>query len=170
MVIWFIGMSASGKTTISTKFISMLKMHTNKQIYHLDGDNIRFLFNNTDYSIQGRELNAKILSELSKFLQSDKVVIVASVLSIFPLWQKWNRENIHNYYEIYVKVDFNKLVEREIKGIYKEALNGLRKDVVGVDIPFPEPKADYILDNNGNIENDVDKQLNSILNIIKNKI
>ena len=82
--------------------------------------------------------------------------------------KEWNRENFKNYFEIYVKVDFDKLIEREIKGIYKEALNGTRKDVVGVDIPFPEPKSDYILDNNGNIENDVDVQLNYILSIVKN--
>ena len=55
MVIWFIGLSGSGKSTISTKFIKALKKNTKKHVIHLDGDNIRFLFNNSDYSISGKK-------------------------------------------------------------------------------------------------------------------
>ncbi len=148
MVIWFIGLSGSGKSTISTKFIKVLKKNTKKHVIHLDGDNIRFLFNNSDYSISGREKNAKILSNLSNFLNDDNVIVVASVLSIFPDWQKWNRDNIKDYFEIYIKVSFEKLLKREVKSLYKNALNGKIKNVVGVDIEFPEPNSHLIIDNN----------------------
>ena len=150
MVIWFIGLSGSGKTTISTKFIKHLKKKSDKHIIHLDGDNIRFLFQNNDYSILGREKNAKLLSNLSKFLNDDNVIVVASVLSIFPEWQKWNRDNIKGYFEIYIKVSFENLLKREVKSLYKDALNGKIKNVVGVDIEFPEPNSHLIIDNNDN--------------------
>lgn len=148
MVIWFIGLSGSGKTTISSRFIEVIKEKTNKHIIHLDGDEIRFLFENKDYSVNGREKNAKVISNLSNFLNDNDVIVIASVLSIFPNWQLWNRQNITNYFEIYVKVDFERLLEREVKSLYKDALSGQIKNVVGVDIKFPEPNPDYILDNN----------------------
>lgn len=148
MVVWFIGLSGSGKTTISNKFIKEIKKKTKKHIIHLDGDEIRFLFENRDYSVKGREKNAKVISNLSNFLNDDNVIVVASVLSIFPSWQLWNKKNIKNYFEIYVKVDFEKLLKREIKSLYKDALSGKINNVVGVDIKFPEPNPDYIFDNN----------------------
>ena len=91
MVVWFIGLSGSGKTTISNKFIKEIKKKTKKHIIHLDGDEIRFLFENRDYSVKGREKNAKVISNLSNFLNDDNVIVVASVLSIFPSWQLWNK-------------------------------------------------------------------------------
>ena len=103
------------------------------------------MFNNSDYS--PKEKNAKILSNLSNFL-NDNVIVVASVLSIFPDWQKWNRDNIKDYFEIYIKVSFEKLLKREVKSLYKNALNGKIKNVVGVDIEFPEPNSHLIIDNN----------------------
>ena len=150
MVVWFIGLSGSGKTTISNKFIEEIKKKTKKHIIHLDGDEIRFLFENRDYSVKGREKNAKVISNLSNFLNDNNVIVVASVLSIFPSWQLWNKKNIKNYFEIYVKVDFEKLLKREIKSLYKDALSGKINNVVGVDIKFPEPNPDYIFDNNEN--------------------
>ena len=150
MVVWFIGLSGSGKTTISNKFIEEVKNKTKKHIIHLDGDEIRFLFENRDYSVKGREKNAKVISNLSNFLNDNNVIIVASVLSIFPSWQLWNKQNIKNYFEVYVKVNFEKLLKREIKSLYKDALSGKINNVVGVDIKFPEPSPDYIFDNNKN--------------------
>ena len=148
MVIWFIGLSGSGKTSISKEFIKRIEQKSSKQIYHLDGDEIRFLFDNKDYTIDGRRKNAKVLSNLCKFLNSKKVIIVASVLSIFPDWQDWNKKNIDDYFEVFVKVEFQKLLEREVKALYRDALDGKIRNVVGVDIEFPTPDSDYVLDNN----------------------
>ena len=167
MVIWFIGMSGSGKTTLSNLFIEKINKLTKKHIIHLDGDNIRFLFDNKDYSISGRKKNAKVISNLSKFLNSEKSIVVASVLSIFPEWQKWNRENINNYFEIYVKVDFDILLQREIKSLYKDAIDGKINNVVGVDIDFPEPNSNYVIDNNS--DKDFDSKIDNLIKVITEK-
>lgn len=150
MVIWFIGLSGSGKTTISNKFINHLKSISRKHIINLDGDEIRFLLENKNYSVSGREKNAKVLSNLSNFLNDDNVIVVASVLSIFPNWQKWNRDNIKDYFEIYIKVSFDNLLKREVKSLYRDALDGKIKNVVGIDIKFPEPNSHLTIDNNDN--------------------
>ena len=104
---------------------------------------------------------------MSKFLNSEKSVVVASVLSIFPEWQKWNRENINNYFEIYVKVDFDILLQREIKSLYKDAIEGKINNVVGVDIDFPEPNSNYVIDNNS--DKDFDSKIDNLIKVITEK-
>ncbi len=148
MVIWIIGLSGAGKTTLANLVINKIRKK-NKKVVQLDGDILREVFDNdTDHTIEGRAKNAKILSHLSKLLADQDVYVVASVLSIFPDWQKWNRKHIKNYFQVYIDVPMDILIQREIKGLYAGALDGSIKNVVGVDIEFPEPvDNDLILDN-----------------------
>ena len=118
----------------------------------LDGDVIRTLFgNDVDHTIDGRRRNAERLSRLSKFLADQGIHVVAAVLSIFPEWRSWNRENIQNYSEVYMKATMQTLLKRDIKNLYAPALKGEILNVVGVDLPFPEPENPELI-----INNDVD--------------
>ena len=124
-----------------------------RKVVLLDGDLIRSLFkNDVDHTIEGRRRNAERLSVISKFLADQDVHVVAAVLSIFPEWQAWNRGNILNYSEIYLKVSMQTLLERDIKDLYARAMKGEIENVVGVDIPFPEPENPDLV-----IENDLDR-------------
>jgi len=147
-VIWFIGMSAAGKSAISKLVYEKIKVDFSNVVL-LDGDLLRKVFgNDSDHTVKGREKNARRLSNLSKFLSDQGIHVVASVLSIFPGWQKWNRENIPGYCQVYVDVPFDVLRRRETKGLYEGALAGEIENVVGVDIDFPEPIGnDLVLDN-----------------------
>lgn len=149
MVIWIIGLSASGKTTLAQQVTARLRA-LGRTVVMLDGDIIRELFgNDVGHTIEGRRRNAERLSRLSRYLADQQVDVIAAVLSIFPEWQSWNRENIVGYREVYLKASMDTLVRRETKNLYARALKGELKDVVGVDIPFPEPAApDLVLDNN----------------------
>lgn len=139
MVIWLIGLSGSGKSTLGEAISSQLK-RLGRSVIFLDGDVIRQVFgNDVDHTIEGRLVNAKRISSLSKFLSDQGVDIVASVLSIFPEWQQWNRDNISNYFDVYIKCDIDLLIQRDSKGLYKKAILGEIKNVVGIDLPFPEP-------------------------------
>lgn len=149
MVTWMIGLSRAGKTTLSKLLYDELKPQVNNLVL-LDGDIIRELFrNDVDHSIEGRRKNAERISHLSKFLSDQNIHVIAAVLSIFPEWQAWNRENIVDYQEIYIKASMEALEKRDSNGLYSQAKAGNIKNVVGVDIPFPEPKnPDLIIENN----------------------
>jgi len=149
MVIWFIGLSGAGKTTLSNLLYDKLKVKLANLVL-LDGDVLRNVFgNDADHTVEGRRKNAERLSNLSKFLSDQGIHVIAAVLSIFPEWQDWNRDNISDYIEIYVKASMDVLRKRDKKSLYEPAFKGEIKNVVGVDIPFPEPKfSDLIIDNN----------------------
>ncbi len=173
MVIWLIGMSGAGKTTIGQILYKELKKVSNNWIY-LDGDVLREVWgDNIDHSINGRRLNAHRISNLCQMLDRQKINIIASVLSIFPEWQKWNRENFSKYFEVYLKVNLEILKQRDTKGIYKDALNGKIRNVVGIDIPFPEPlDSDLIIDSSGNsgIPQDLVLKIKNKLDKIRSEI
>tara|TARA_A100001015_G_scaffold320300_1_gene446178 strand:- start:2887 stop:3393 length:507 start_codon:yes stop_codon:yes gene_type:complete len=148
MVIWIVGLSGAGKTTIARLLLKKLKKKYSNLI-HLDGDIIRKIYNDKlGYSSKDRNINAERLSKMTKFLSDQKIHVVGSVLSNFPKWQAWNKKNIKNYYQVYLKVSLKELIKRDKKNIYKKALKGTKKNVVGVDIKFKEPlNSNLIIDN-----------------------
>lgn len=149
MVIWIIGLSGSGKTTLATQVVQRIRAENGKVVL-LDGDLIRALFgNDVDHTIDGRRRNAERLSFLTKYLSDQGIDVVAAVLSIFPEWREWNRKNVENYNEVYMKASMETLLRRDIKNLYAKAMRGEIPNVVGVDIPFPEPETpELVLDNN----------------------
>ncbi len=152
MVIWIIGLSGTGKTTLASQVVDRIR-RLNGKVVQLDGDVIRTIFgNDVDHSIEGRRRNAERLSALSKFLADQGIHVVAAVLSIFPEWRRWNRESIPDYSEVYIKASMQTLLRRDIKNLYARATRGEIVNVVGVDIPFPEPENPELV-----IENDLDR-------------
>ena len=148
MVIWIAGMSASGKTAIGQEVYQQLKAD-NSNVVFIDGDILREINgNDLGHTVSDRMANASRISKLCKYLDSQGIDVVCAVLSIFPDWLAWNRNNILDYFEVYVRVPFDILLTRETKGLYRRAIAGEINNVVGVDIEFPEPIApDLIIDN-----------------------
>jgi len=152
MVVWIIGLSGTGKTTLANLLVERIR-DAGKKVVLLDGDLIRELFaNDVDHTVEGRRRNAERLSFLSSYLAKQDVHVVAAVLSIFPEWRRWNRDNIPGYCEVYLKASIETLQRRDIKDLYARALSGDIPNVVGVDIPFPEPENPDLV-----IENDADR-------------
>jgi adenylylsulfate kinase-like enzyme len=167
MVVWIIGLSGSGKTTLATKVVAEANAKSKKTIL-IDGDVIRQVFgNDIGYSTQERLLNAQRICQLGEFLDSQGVNVVCAILSIFPETRKWNRENVNNYFEVYIEAPIDSLINRDSKGIYGKYKRGEISDVVGMNIKFPAPDhADMVIDNSKSVA-DLLSNVDSIVNILR---
>ena len=153
MVIWVIGLSGTGKSTLCREVLRLAKRKISN-IVHLDGDEVRALFDNDlGYSIEERRLNAKRISNLCKFLDAQGIHVVCSVLSLFQENRNWNRLNIRNYFEVCIDCSIESLIARDSKGIYAKCLKNEIQNVAGIDIPYNFPEnSNLVINNSGSLE------------------
>jgi len=100
-VIWLTGQPGAGKTTIGERIKEEISLTSSKKAVLLDGDDVRLLFHNQDYSIDGRRKNIQFVQTLAKFLIKNEIIPIICLVSPF----KDLREETKNNYktlEIYV--------------------------------------------------------------------
>lgn len=152
-IFWLTGLPCSGKTTIANE----LSRHIYAEV--LDGDDIRNLVNNLDFSEEGRKKHVKTVAELAYRLSQYSKVIVALVSPIKSVREEVKKK-YPNIVEIYLKCSLDKCMERDVKGMYKKALNGEIKNFTGIDAPYEEPTNATIIDTeNLRVEESVKKIL-----------
>jgi adenylylsulfate kinase len=151
MVIWLIGMSGAGKTTIAREVYRQWRVVSPATVL-VDGDEIREIFRHESadaYTLEGRRQNANRIHELCAWLDRQEINVVCSILSIFEETRARNRQRYSRYFETYVSVPLETLFERDNKGLYRAAREGRMKNVVGVDIRFEEPTRPDLVITNG---------------------
>tara|TARA_B110001452_G_scaffold242479_1_gene225299 strand:- start:164 stop:676 length:513 start_codon:yes stop_codon:yes gene_type:complete len=166
MVIWIIGKSGAGKTTIGNLVFKALKKKERNTIF-LDGDEVRKIWGkNLGHSLNGRRLNANYIFRLCQMLDKQQINVVCCIVSIFPDLQKKARKAYKKFFLTYLKVPIKILKSsRDKKKIYKNYFFKKMKNVVGIDIPFPKPyKPDLIFNSYGKntplkIKNDICRKL-----------
>lgn len=156
MIIFLIGLSGAGKTTIAQEVYKNWRAMSPNTVL-LDGDVVRNFFPldvvDTDYSIERRRANALRINAICKWLDSQGINVVCSVLSIFPDLRNELRECSTQFFEVFIDVPIETLISRDNKGLYGAALRGEIENVVGIDIEFPRPlKADMSVENDFKIE------------------
>ena len=142
LVIWFTGLSGSGKSTIANQLEKRL-FQANIKTYSLDGDNIRSGLNrDLGFSLEDRQENNRRVAEVAKlFLDAGMVTITAF---ISPL--KEDREEAkkiiggENFVEIFVNTPLAICEERDVKGLYKKARAGEITNFTGVNSPYEAPE------------------------------
>ena len=140
MVVWIIGLSGAGKTTLANEVVKRVR-HDQKNVVLIDGDMVRAVFgDDLGYSMKDRLTNAKRICQLGKLLDDQGIHVVCAILSLFPETRAWNRENLKNYYEVFIDTPMEVLVNRDSKGIYGRFKSGEIRDVAGMDIEFPYPE------------------------------
>lgn len=163
-VLWFNGLAGSGKTYIAKAVYENLREKMNNIIF-LDGDEFRELLGNFDYDKQSRiEVSLK-RSKFAHFLSSQGMLVVVSAISMWNEVYEYNRKTLKQYFEIYIKCEFDELKRRDKKGLYSGVMSGKICNVVGMDIEYDEPKADLVIDNTGLDE--LEKKVQNILSVLQ---
>lgn len=163
-IIWLTGLAGSGKSTIGKALYNKIKEKYNNVIY-LDGDELRDLLGHYGYDKQGRIDIALKRAKFAKFLNEQGMIVVVTTISMFNEIYKYNKDNLKNYFEIYIKCDMQELIKRDQKGLYTQALEGKIKDVVGIDIKFDKPNPNLIIENSS--QDKLDKKVDEIYNKLK---
>lgn len=153
MVIWLIGLSGSGKTSLGRELAAQLRRSAPNTVF-LDGDEVREAFGldrgDQQYTLEGRRLNAERLTALCCMLDRQGLNVVCCVLSIFPEMRARNRDIFGSYFEVFLDAPLDILQKRDVKGLYAAARDSRVSNVVGLDIPFPRPgSADLVIDTSG---------------------
>jgi len=171
MVVWLVGLSGAGKSTIGRKLYDKLKISEPNTVF-VDGDDIRAVFKHDEpgvsYTIENRRKNAERIVEICKWLDSQGLNVVCSILCIFPDILRQNKFKYKRYYEIFVSATLDVLNERDTKGLYAAASEGKISNVVGCDIPFPEPKEPNLVVDTSSKYITPDMIVKKILNMVTN--
>lgn len=146
IVIWFTGLSGSGKTTIA---IGLERELNKKRILTqiLDGDNVRTgINNNLGFSEEDRTENIRRIAEVSKlFLNAGIVTINCFVSPTVEIREKAKQIiGEEDFLEIFVNTPFEVCEQRDVKGLYKKARAGEIKNFTGLDAPFEAPTNPFL--------------------------
>lgn len=140
-VIWFTGLSGSGKSTISVELEKALfnhQIHT----YRLDGDNVRHGLNrNLGFSPEDRKENIRRIGEVSKLMVDAGLITVTAFISPY----KSDREAVRHlletddFIEVYTQCSLSECENRDPKGLYKKVRSGEIAKFTGVNAPYEAP-------------------------------
>lgn len=141
-VIWFTGLSASGKSTIAHQLEKLL-FNMNCSTYSFDGDNVRHgLCSDLGFSADDRVENIRRIGEMAKLFVDAGIIAITAFISPY----RKDRDRIRDlvgesrFYEIYVECPIEVCAARDKKGLYEKAKAGIIKDFTGISAPYEAPK------------------------------
>ncbi len=142
-VLWFTGLSGSGKSTIAD--IVSQKLHVlNRHTATLDGDNVRHGLNrDLGFTDVDRVENIRRVGEVSKLMVEAGLIVLVSFISPFRAERHLARSLVEEgeFLEIYVDTPLEVAESRDVKGLYKKARAGEIKNFTGIDSPYEAPRA-----------------------------
>jgi len=146
-LLWFTGLSGSGKSTIANeveKALHQKGIHT----YTLDGDNVRKgLNNNLTFSPEDRTENIRRIAEVSNLMIDAGLVVLAAFVSPYKKDREMIKKTVKdvNFVEIFIDTSVEECERRDTKGLYAKARKGLIKDFTGVNAPYEAPENPDVL-------------------------
>jgi len=169
-LIWFTGLSGSGKSTIAN-LVEQELFKLGVKTYSLDGDNIRKGINNDlSFAPEDRTENIRRIAEISNLMVDAGLVVLGAFVSPY----KKDRENIKsivkvvNFVEVFINTSVEECERRDVKGLYKKARAGEIKNMTGISAPYEAPENPDIEIKTE--EKSVEEAVNLIMSYIKPKL
>ncbi|PXF54148.1 MAG: adenylyl-sulfate kinase [Deltaproteobacteria bacterium] len=141
-VIWFTGLSASGKSTIAHHLERML-FDIDCSTYVFDGDNVRHgLCSDLGFSEEHRTENIRRIGEMVKLFIDAGIIAITAFISPFRKDREKVRDLVgrEKFIEVYVKCPLHVCATRDLKGIYKKAKQGIIQNFTGISAPYEPPE------------------------------
>ncbi|GAA4364768.1 adenylyl-sulfate kinase [Kangiella marina] len=140
-VLWFTGLSGSGKSTVANAVESLLFQNQNHS-YLLDGDNVRHGLNkDLNFSDEDRVENIRRIGEVSKLFADSGLIVLSAFISPFRSDRQQVKDLLPSgqFIEVFVDTPLEVCEQRDPKGLYKKARAGDIKDFTGLDSPYESP-------------------------------
>jgi len=145
-VLWFTGLSGSGKSTIASRVQQELKRR-GVEVEYIDGDALREFFPNTGFTRAEREEHLRRTGYMASRLAAHGVAVVASFVSPYRDSRDFVRSLCPEFVEIYVATPLEDCERRDVKGLYTRARRGEISNFTGIDDPYEPPEhPELILD------------------------
>ena len=145
-LLWFTGLSGSGKSTIAN--LVEKKLHAlGKHSFLLDGDNVRHGLNkDLGFKDEDRVENIRRISEVAKLMCDAGLIVLTAFISPFRAERRMARELLPEgeFVEIFIDTPLEVAENRDVKGLYKKAREGKLKNFTGIDSPYEAPEAPEI--------------------------
>ena len=145
--LWFTGLSGAGKSTLANLAAEELRKRAHR-VEILDGDEVRTnLSKGLGFSKEDRDINIRRIGYVCNLLARNGVIAISAAISPYRDVRDEVRGLHTRFFEVFVRCTIDKLVERDVKGLYKKALAGEIKHFTGVSDPYEEPlKPELIVD------------------------
>ena len=145
-ILWFTGLSGSGKSTIANEVEKRLAL-MNRHTFLLDGDNIRHGLNkDLGFTEADRIENIRRVGEVAKLMADAGLIVLTAFISPFRAEREMVREMLPDgeFIEIFVDTPLEVAEARDVKGLYKKARSGALKNFTGIDSPYEAPTSPEI--------------------------
>lgn len=145
-VIWFTGLSGSGKTTIANNLMEKFKSKSAVPVL-LDGDEIRHAIRQSGFDHDSRRKHNLNVGYISSLFEKQGNIVIVALISPYEDIRNEVRAMCSNFIEVYVTTSLEVCIERDVKGLYKKAIAGEIKNFTGISDPYfppinPEVKID----------------------------
>jgi len=147
-ILWFSGLSGSGKSTIA-KLLQKRLFDKGYQVFVLDGDNIRKGLNrDLGFSPEDRAENLRRVGEVAALFAKAGVIVISAFISPMREDRRMVRSIAPNYFHnIHIKASLEACEKRDVKGLYAKARSGEIPEFTGISAPYEEPQnPDIVLD------------------------
>lgn len=138
-MLWFTGLSGSGKSTIATRVYEELERR-GVEVEYLDGDALRSVFPNTGFTRAERDEHLRRTGYLASRLEAHGITVIASFVSPYRESRDFVRRLCRDFVEIYVATPLEECERRDVKGLYARARRGEIRNFTGIDDPYEPPE------------------------------